>query len=65
MTATMSNVQKTVEMARRVGLSRDFAIKVFYMGLRTMGGRTLDMTVIARAIKYAGDNKHLLKPENR
>jgi len=63
---TMSNVQKTIEMARRVGLKREFAIRVFYIGLRSglnMNTGGVDMVTIAQAISYAGKNKHLLKAE--
>lgn len=64
----MSNAAKTIEMARRVGLPKKFALRIFYMQLRTMHmnpGGIIDMVQIACAIKYAGDNKHLIKAEYR
>ena len=64
---TTSNVEKTIEMARRVGLSRRFAMKVFYIALRSglNSSNAVNMVLIAQAISYAGKNKHLLKEEWR
>jgi hypothetical protein len=56
----MSNIEKTIEMCRRVGLSRDFAMRLFYIALRT-AQQEVDMVQVACAVKYASENRHLLK----
>jgi hypothetical protein len=54
-------------MARRVNLPKRAAIEIFRIaatvGLQT--GVGTDMVLVAKAIKYAGDNKHMLKPQWR
>lgn len=64
---TSTNYTKAVEMGRRVGLPRHFARRIFYFALSTAlnRGSAVDMVQVACAIKYAGDNKHLIKQEYR
>lgn len=60
----MSNVEKTIEMCRRVGLSRDFAMRLYYIALRAAARSytgQIDMVQVAQAVKYASVNRHLLK----
>jgi hypothetical protein len=61
----MTNTEKTIEMARRVGLPRHTAVKIMIIALDT-AARTdyvVDMVQVACAIKYAAMNQHLLKPQ--
>jgi NRPS condensation-like uncharacterized protein len=61
----MTNSRMVNEMCRRVGLSAMLGQRIRLMALSCAikNGHEIDMTLVARAIKYAGDNKHLLKKE--
>lgn len=64
----MSNTQKISEMCRRVGLPAKTGMEIYYMALNCavkLGLPRANMTLVAQAIKYAGDNKEALKPRWR
>lgn len=64
----MSNTQKIAEMCRRVGLPMKTGSEIYYMALNCavkLGRPRADMVLVAKAIKYAADNKRDLKPQWR
>lgn len=64
----MSNLEMAHEMGRRVGLSRRLSREIFLMALNCalkLGQPKADMVLVAKAIKYASDNKDQLKPQWR
>lgn len=64
----MSNSTKAVLMATRVGLPGRTGTEIFVMALKCaaqLGRGRPDMVLVAKAIKYAADNKDRLKPQWR
>lgn len=55
------------EMSRRKGLDLGLGRLIYMMARNSASevGQQVDMVLVACAIKYAGDNKHLLKFKGR
>jgi hypothetical protein len=64
----MSNTQKITEMCSRVGLPQRLGMEIYYMAMNAalrLGRPRADMVLVAKAIKYASENKHRLQPKWR
>jgi hypothetical protein len=62
----MSALEKMKVMGRRVGLPQALISEIYIMGLSAAmksGRLQVDLELMAKAIKYASDNAHMLQPK--